>query len=363
MNYYEELGIRQDAAIEEIRQAYKLLARLLHPDGQPDARLKALAECQMKRLNEILATLTDSQKRRRYDESLYETPKAALEYVPQPIQPAYWYRVLHFGLQHWFGVLIALVALGVGAWYIGQRAPEATRIAPRLDAPPAVAQSQSGPPLHLSATAVPQVPQRAVPAPRVAPQTAPHKAADASRVSAELKLPEPPPALPANASPSVNEIPLPSLIPAAEPPRLAPGTTQTQAQPASPVSITKEASFAGSWLYHPESSAKADPNLYPATYVELTLSEEQGNLVGDYRAKYRVPGQGISPDVQFRVRGKSANGKSCKLTWASDDGAQGEAEFTLRSSNQMNVTWWTTVFGRRAALSSGMAVLVRQQAP
>jgi len=40
MNYYEELGIRQDAALEEIRQAYKLLARLLHPDAQPDARLK-----------------------------------------------------------------------------------------------------------------------------------------------------------------------------------------------------------------------------------------------------------------------------------------------------------------------------------
>jgi len=44
MNYYEELGIRQDAALEEIRQAYKLLARLLHPDAQPDARLKAMAE-------------------------------------------------------------------------------------------------------------------------------------------------------------------------------------------------------------------------------------------------------------------------------------------------------------------------------
>jgi hypothetical protein len=51
------------------------------------------------------------------------------------------------------------------------------------------------------------------------------------------------------------------------------------------------------------------------------------------------------------------------VTWASEDGAQGEAELTLRSTNQLNVTWWTTVFGRRAALSSGMAVLTRQQAP
>ena len=75
MNYYEELGLRQDAALEEIRQAYRVLARLLHPDSQPDARLKAMAECQMKRLNEILAVLTDSQKRRQYDESLSGSPR------------------------------------------------------------------------------------------------------------------------------------------------------------------------------------------------------------------------------------------------------------------------------------------------
>jgi hypothetical protein len=124
-----------------------------------------------------------------------------------------------------------------------------------------------------------------------------------------------------------------------------------------------EASFAGNWFYAPETGSKPDPNLYPATYVEFILADENGSLVGNYRAKYRIPDQAISPEVQFRVQGKSANAKSCKLAWTSDDGAQGEAELTLRSSNQMNVTWWTTVFGRRAALSSGVAVLIRQQAP
>ena len=36
MNHYEELGIESDAPVEEIRQAYKTLVRLLHPDGQTD---------------------------------------------------------------------------------------------------------------------------------------------------------------------------------------------------------------------------------------------------------------------------------------------------------------------------------------
>ena len=108
MNYYEELGVRQDAAIEEIRQAYKVLVRLLHPDGQPDARLKAMAECQMRRLNEILAILGDSQKRRQYDESLGTSPKVTPEWdvPPVPVSPAYWYQVAYFGLRHWFWILI-----------------------------------------------------------------------------------------------------------------------------------------------------------------------------------------------------------------------------------------------------------------
>jgi hypothetical protein len=126
---------------------------------------------------------------------------------------------------------------------------------------------------------------------------------------------------------------------------------------------TIETSFAGNWVYAPEPLTKSDPNLYPATYVEFDLAEENGSLVGNYRAKYKIPDQAISPEVQFRVKGKSPNGKSCRLAWTSDDGARGEAELKLPSSNRMNVTWWTTVFGSRAALSSGMAVLIRQQAP
>ena len=366
MNYYEELGIRQDAALEEIRQAYRVLARLLHPDSQPDARLKAMAECQMKRLNEILAVLTDSQKRRQYDESLSGSPKVVMEWAPPPppVRPAYGYQLLHFGLRHWFWILIGLVVVGVGLWCMEQSIPEAAQAVPQQnravpDGPGAHGSGGSGsgePPLQsLGYAGKPAAPQAASTAPREAPHPNARQAAVEDRAAAEPNPPEPSRSLP------VKELPPPNPTAAAEPPRPAP--EPVKAEPASTTARANEVSFAGNWFYAPQTAAKSDPSLYPAIYVEFILVEEDGSLAGNYRAKYRIPDQAISPEVQFRVQGKSPNGKSCKLAWTSDDGAQGEAELTLRSSNQMNVTWWTTVFGRRAALSSGMAVLIRQQAP
>jgi hypothetical protein len=369
MNYYEELGIRQDAALEEIRQAYKVLARLLHPDGQPDARLKAMAECQMKRLNEILATLTDSQKRRQYDESLSKSPKAVLDFEPPPlpIPPAYWYRLIYFGLRHWFWILIGLAVVGVGLWYISQGNPEVGQVVsnqsgavpegPGVSGPGATGPSAGGrPPKHAGIAAKP-APARATPAaPREAARTAARPVAVAEQAAAKPNPPEP-----SRAVRAIEPPPPPIPIAAAEPPKVAPQAAKVE--PASSVARAHEVSFAGNWFYAPETASKTDPNLYPATSVEFILEEENGSLVGNYRAKYKIPDQAISSEVQFRVQGKSPNGKSCKLAWASEDGAQGEAELTLRSSNQMNVTWWTTVFGRRVALSSGMAVLTRQQTP
>src|ERR1700690_417633 len=70
MDYYEELGVHRVAEVEEIRHAWRNLARLLHPDQQQEEGLRLLAEKQMKRLNEICAVLTDPVERLRYDRSL-----------------------------------------------------------------------------------------------------------------------------------------------------------------------------------------------------------------------------------------------------------------------------------------------------
>ncbi|MBI3693594.1 MAG: J domain-containing protein, partial [Acidobacteria bacterium] len=70
MTYYEELALAATATTKEIRQAYRDLARLLHPDRQRDEKLRLVAECQMKRLNEVVAVLTDRNKRKQYDASL-----------------------------------------------------------------------------------------------------------------------------------------------------------------------------------------------------------------------------------------------------------------------------------------------------
>src|SRR5437879_649432 len=105
MDHYEELGLTSGAPAEEIGQAYRALARLVHPDGQSDDKLKAAAELQMKRLNGIQAVLTDPRRRAEYDASLRH-PTAE---VRQP-------RVRH--APRWFWALLgSAVLVMMVAWY------------------------------------------------------------------------------------------------------------------------------------------------------------------------------------------------------------------------------------------------------
>jgi len=67
-NYYEVFGVKRDALDEEIRHAYKKLARKYHPDvNQGD---KKAEEC-FKEICEAYAVLSDSKKRHKYDAILY----------------------------------------------------------------------------------------------------------------------------------------------------------------------------------------------------------------------------------------------------------------------------------------------------
>ena len=67
IDYYQVLGINPSASRQEIRVAYRRLARRHHPDTNPDWEDDAQATQRMALLNEAYAVLQDPEKRVAYD--------------------------------------------------------------------------------------------------------------------------------------------------------------------------------------------------------------------------------------------------------------------------------------------------------
>src|SRR5690554_4506429 len=64
-DFYDVLGVAQNAPRDDIKTAYRKLAQQYHPDANPG---DAVAEDKFKDVSEAYAVLNDEEKRREYDE-------------------------------------------------------------------------------------------------------------------------------------------------------------------------------------------------------------------------------------------------------------------------------------------------------
>lgn len=78
-DYYEILGVKRDAGEQEIKSAYRKLARKYHPDVNKTKE----AEAKFKDINEAYEVLGDKEKRQRYD-SLGSNWQNGANYTPPP---------------------------------------------------------------------------------------------------------------------------------------------------------------------------------------------------------------------------------------------------------------------------------------
>jgi curved DNA-binding protein len=81
-DYYEVLGVPRTASADDIKRAYRQLARKHHPDLQPASERTRAAE-RFKEINEAYEALSDADKRAKYD-ALGQNYKGGMDFTPPP---------------------------------------------------------------------------------------------------------------------------------------------------------------------------------------------------------------------------------------------------------------------------------------
>jgi len=345
MNYYEELGLDACASDAEIKKSYKRLTLLLHPDQHLDPQIRALAETQMKRLNEIISVLTNPKKRYLYNKQLLEHSVSVLQ--KYPIYPLLW-------LWNNRGWLVVGVVFLASALLILRVAPPAGNVAvsqlgipnaaPRKHAAefpdhnPAVQSNRTATPPNVS---TPRADGASHPSPRPT-KTAAQSAGAFQTSEVEAPPPDMPVSLPQVLSAPPFSLPVPPLDKATI---LAAGQQAPEIR-----------TLSGKWVYAPDPHDPPDALVYPADYVELTLTVNAGVLRGNYRSRYRLSDRILSPYANFIFHGP-ANGTT--FVWQGNADSQGEVTLRLQASDTLQVIWFATKMGSQLSLGSGKATVYR----
>lgn len=410
MNYYEELGLTPEATTDEVRRAYRTLSKLMHPDAQTDESVRRLAEMQMRRLNTIVATLTDDEKRKQYDKeikSAFLERRAATDYnipLPEEQSPS---RLRVLAIRTWKALpwwvwstagAMALTSAAVYFWAgnVGSSFGNPTMAyVPASDTVPTKT-SQPAPPkkpepapvinsgdtsdqrrraLEPEPTATRKETARESAQSKVKEKSASRKDGRTQQRQAEQSQdsqPEPsqnPGSVDASTSashqsppievarlapPSVEQIPAPPpAIPLTSIPQQAPQSPSKEASPSS--SGQSEFVIEGDWIYAPDKPEPTKPGLFPPSFIEMKIYRTSGQWRGVYHARYQVEDRPVDPNVNFLLSGSDTDAK--KFNWESPNGSKGTLKIKRLNDSTIKVEWETKTYSAQHVLTSGIATL------
>ena len=339
ITYYEQLGVEDTASATEIRDAFRALVRLLHPDQQTDPQLKEMAESQMRKLNRIHAVLSDSARRTAYDQSLNADrhgPVIVFSGSDGNLKKLLMRGGSVAAVLTGALLLIWFIATGSNPEVRGQEARlpllGKTSYAADLEAGDQIMRlrDQLRTAERERDSALEQLGRLGK---KTGPALARGRAAHAQTASSSAPPDASTPGGPAQVASAA--LPMPD----------EPGFNAAQ--------------FAGLWVYSKGSASPGGKSQYPPEFIEVTMTEKNGALHGQYHSRYQVLDHAISPDVDFVFNG-TPNGTALNCAWEGPGGASGQLTMKLMPASTVEIAWNAKELGSTQWLVNGTATLIKK---